>query len=111
MRIEFDNPKHEGLVNDHVALSKKFDRRGKKVSVDILATLNVLRDAPSLAEVPRAFRPHPLKAEWKGFFAADVDDKGRVIFKPKHAGDPNYRIDNHRTITSITVVEIYKDYH
>ena len=111
MRIEFDNPNHEGLVNDHDALSKKFDRRGQKVSIDILATLNVLRDAPALSDVPRAYRPHPLKAEYKGFFSVDVDAKGRVIFKPNHAGDPNYRIDNFKTINSITVYEIYKDYH
>lgn len=111
MKIEFDNPKHERLVNDFGALSKKFDRGNQRISIDILATIDVLRAADSLADVPRSYRPHPLKAEYKGFFAVDVTNKGRNIFRPNHDGDSNYRIDNPKTITSIIVIEIYKDYH
>lgn len=111
MKIAFDNPKHEELVNDFDALSKKYDRGSKKVAVDILATVDVLRAADSLFDVPRAYRPHPLKAEYKGFFGVDVTKTHRNIFKPDHDGDPNFRIDNYKTITSIVIVEIYKDYH
>jgi mRNA-degrading endonuclease YafQ of YafQ-DinJ toxin-antitoxin module len=111
MKIVFDNPKHEELVNDFGALSKKYDRRSKKVAADILATIEVLRAAESLFDVPRAYRPHPLTAEYKGFFAVDVTVTHRVIFKPNHDGDPNFRIDNYKSITSIVISEIYKDYH
>lgn len=100
------------MVNDFDALSKKFDRRGQRSNADdILAALDVLRAAETLAEVPRSFRPHPLKADYKGFFAIDVTKTHRIVFKPDHDGDPNYRIDNYRTITSVTIVEIFKDYH
>ena len=111
MKLEFINPKHEALVNDYGALSRKFDRHGKKGAEGILAALAVLHAADCLADVPRAFRPHPLKAGRKGQFAIDVTAKERVIFKPKHDGDPNYRIDNYKTINSITILEIFEDYH
>jgi mRNA-degrading endonuclease YafQ of YafQ-DinJ toxin-antitoxin module len=73
--------------------------------------LEVLRSADTLADVPRSYRPHPLKGEYKGYFAIEVTRARRNIFKPNHDGDLNFRIDNYRTINSITVVEIFKDYH
>ena len=111
MQLDFDNPKHETLVNDFGMLSKKFDGHGHKNADAILAALAVLDAAPTLADVPRAYRPHPLKAGYKGFFAVDVTKTHRIVFKPNHDGDPNFRIDNYKTITSITIVEILKDYH
>ncbi len=112
MNVAFDNPRHEALVNDFGALSKKFDHGGRKSNAeDILAAMEVLRAAESLADVPRTYRPHPLKAEYKGFFAIDATKTHRLIFKPNHDGDPNFRIDNYKTITSVTIVEIFKDYH
>lgn len=111
MQIEFDNPKHEQLANDSDALSKKFDRGGHKNADDILAALTALRAADCLADVPRSYRPHPLKGEYKGFFAVDVTKTHRIIFKPDHDGDPDYRIDNYKTITAIVIVQIFKDYH
>lgn len=107
MNLTFDNPKHEALINDADALSKKF--RGD--ADEILAAVEVLRAANSLNDVPRSYRPHPLKAAYKGFFAIDVTRTHRIIFKPDHEGDLNYRIDNYKSITSVTIVEIYKDYH
>lgn len=111
MTLEFDNPKHEALINNHEALSKKYNKKGQQSADNILATIEVLRAADSLFDVPRAYRPHPLQAEYKGCFAVDVDDKNRVIFKPSHDGDQNFRIDNHKTITSIKIIEIFKNYH
>lgn len=111
MDISFDNQSHERLANDPEALAKKFDRKGDSASLDILAALSVLYSAPSLADVPRSYRPHPLKGGLKGSFAVDVNKTHRVIFKPDHHGDEHFRIDNFKTITSIIVVEIFKDYH
>lgn len=112
MNLGFDNPKHEASVNDFAALSKRFDRGGRSSNADdILAALEVLRAAESLADVPRSYRPHPLKAEYKGFFAIDVTKTHRIIFKPNHDGDPDFRIDNYKTINSVTILEIFKDYH
>ena len=111
MEISFDDPKHEKLANDFRALSKKYDKKGRKVAEEIIATLDVLRAANSLFDVPRAYRPHPLKGNYKGYFAVDVTKTHRVIFRPNHKDDPNFRIDNYKSIVSIDIVEIYTDYH
>ncbi|HLY61045.1 MAG TPA: hypothetical protein VKV95_09875 [Terriglobia bacterium] len=111
MNIRFDDPKHEKLANDFDALSKRYDKKGQKNADEIIATIDALRAANSLYEVPPSFRPHPLKAEYKGFFAVDVTSTHRVIFKPDHKDDPNFRIDNFKSITSIIIVEIFLNYH
>ncbi|HUI08859.1 MAG TPA: hypothetical protein VL221_00965 [Bacteroidota bacterium] len=111
MNMVFDNPKHEALVNDFKALSKRYNKKSADSASDILKALSVLLAADTLAEVPHSFRPHPLKGEFKGCFAVDVDDVHRVIFRPNHDGDPNYRIDNHRTIKKIVVLDIFYNYH
>ncbi len=112
MEIDFDNPKHEQLVNDYKALSKRYNKKkGVDSASAIIATMDVLKAANTLAEVPPSYRPHPLKGEYKGTFAVDVDKKNRVIFKPNHDGDPEFRIDNPKSIKKITIIEIFKDYH
>lgn len=111
MDLSFENTSHERLVNDPDALAKKFDRKHSGASMDILAALNILHAAPSLADVPRTYRPHPLKGGLKGSFAVDVDKTHRVIFTPDHDGDEHFRIDNFKTITAINIIEIFKDYH
>ena len=112
MNIDFDNPKHGRLVNDGKALAKRYNKtKGVDSASDILQALNVLQSANTLAEVPSSFRPHPLKAEYKGCFAVDVNKVHRVIFKPNHDGDSNFRIDNHKSITNITIIDIFTDYH
>ncbi len=111
MKIDFDNQKHEALVNNHDALRKKYNKNGQEFADDILATFEVLRAADALADVPRSYRPHPLQGSYKKCFAVDVTSKHRVIFRPNHDGDQNFRIDNFKTITSILILEIFKDYH
>ena len=111
MKIRFDDPKHEKLANDYEALSKRYNKRGQRDADEIIATIDVLRAAMSLFEVPPGFRPHPLKADYKGCFAVDVTNTHRVIFKPDHKDDPNFRIDNYKSITAIVIIEIFKNYH
>jgi mRNA-degrading endonuclease YafQ of YafQ-DinJ toxin-antitoxin module len=111
MNIDFDNPKHQTLVNNYDALCRKYDKRGQIVALEIIAVIDVLRAADTLFDVPRGYRPHPLKGEYKGGFAVDVTNTHRVIFRPDHEGDPNFRINNPKSITHISIIEIYKDYH
>lgn len=111
MDIEFDNPRHEALVNDYPSLCRKYNKKGVRPADDILATIDSLKAAPSLADLPRSLRPHTLQGVYRGHFAADVTKKERVIFKPNHDGDPSFRIDTPSTITSIVIVEIFIDYH
>ncbi|MCX6168649.1 MAG: hypothetical protein NTX65_04895 [Ignavibacteriales bacterium] len=112
MNIEFYNLKHERLVNDYESLKKRYNKvKGVDSASDIIATLDVLFAAPTLADVPTGFRPHPLKGTYKGYFAVDVDKVIRVIFRPNHEGDSEYRIDNYKTIKNISVIEIFSNYH
>ena len=111
MKIRFDDPKHEALANDFQALSKRYDKKGQKNAEEIIATIDVLRAANSLYEVPPSYRPHPLKAGYKGCFAVDVTNTHRVIFKPDHNNEPDFRIDKHKSITAIVILEIFEDYH
>jgi mRNA-degrading endonuclease YafQ of YafQ-DinJ toxin-antitoxin module len=111
MDLVFCNPKHEKLVSNPDALSKKYDKKGQNNAEEILGTIDVLRAAPTLFEVPRAFRPHPLQGDLKGYFAVNVTETHRIIFQPDGQGDPDYRIDNYKTIIKVEITEIFKDYH
>jgi mRNA-degrading endonuclease YafQ of YafQ-DinJ toxin-antitoxin module len=111
MNISFENPKHEKLANDFDALSKKYNKKGQKIAEEIATTLTALAAADSLFDLPPGFRPHPLGAEYKGCFAVNVTNTHRILFKPNHQGDPNYRIDNPKSIKSVIIVEIYINYH
>jgi len=111
MELEFDDPKHERLVNDPAALSKKYDKKGQNNADDILGTIDVLYAADTLLDVPRGFRPHPLHGGYQGYFAVDVTDTHRCIFRPNELNNPEFRIDNYKSITRIIIVEIFKDYH
>lgn len=111
MDIAFDNPKHEALANDSSALCRKFDKKGSGYGDDILATLDILKAAPTLASIPHSFRPHPLQGSYKGCFAVNVTKKFRIIFRPNHDDDPCFRIDTPDSISSIIIIELFIDYH
>lgn len=112
MEIEFRSLTHERLAGDYRALSKRYNTtRGVDSATAILMVLDVLRAAESLADVPPSFRPHPLKGSYKGSFAVNVDKVHRVVFQPNHGEDPGFRIDSYKTITRITISELFKDYH
>jgi mRNA-degrading endonuclease YafQ of YafQ-DinJ toxin-antitoxin module len=111
MKIRFDDRKHEILANDFELLSKRYDKKSRKNADEIIATLDALRAAVSLFDVPPSYRPHPLKAKYKGCFAVDVTNTHRVILRPDHRNDPAFRIDNYKSITAIRILEIFVDYH
>lgn len=112
MNIEFATLKLEGMAND-VAKLEKLIRKQKAhcTADDILERLNVLASADSMADIPPSLRPHPLKGGLKGRFAVNVSETHRIIFRPDHEGDPEFRIDNRNTIKRIIVEELCKDYH
>lgn len=113
MDLQFENPKHESLLNDYDALRKEYKKDQYDPSFDILKAIEVLRAADSLFDIPPAYRPHELGREYEyhGCFGIDVNDTHRVIFKPIHTGDKNFNINNYNTIKSVSIKEIYKDYH
>jgi len=111
MIIDFDNPKHETLINNYESLCKRYDKKGLCFAEMIIRTVDVLIAANSLFDVPRTYHPHPLHGEYKGCFAIDVTKKYRLIFRPVNNGVHDYRIDNYKTIQAISILELLKDYH
>lgn len=111
MDIDFDNPKHQNLVNNYEALCKKYNRKGVGHAKEILAALDILKAVDTLFEVPHFYRPHPLRGIYRGCFAVDVNNIHRVIFRPNEVKCPDFRIDNCKSIVAIIIIEIFKNYH
>lgn len=112
MIISFATPKHEKLANDYLALEKYVTKQKAHCTADdVLETLNALWAADSSFDLPHHLHPHTLFGNYKGHFAVWISKQDRIIFRPDHEGDPEFRIDNHKTIKRIIIVEICKDYH
>lgn len=112
MTISFATPKLEKLANDNVTLSKHVAKQKAHCTADdIMSVLDSLAAAESSADLPASLRPHPLKGNLKGHFAVNVSKTHRIIFRPDHDGDTEFRIDNHKTIKRIEVTAICVDYH
>jgi mRNA-degrading endonuclease YafQ of YafQ-DinJ toxin-antitoxin module len=112
MKISFSTPKLEKLANDSVALSKHIAKQKARCTAnDVTSVLDSLAAADSSFDLPASLRPHPLKGKLKGHFAVDVSKTHRIIFRPDHDGNTEFRIDNHKTIKRIEVTAICVDYH
>ena len=112
MLIGFTTQKLENVANDDVKLTKLCKRkRAHCTADDIIEVLNILSSADCLVDIPSSLRPHPLQGNLKGRFAVKVSKTHRIIFRPDHEGDPEFRIDNPKTIKRIVVEELCKDYH
>jgi hypothetical protein len=100
-------------------LEKQIQKRKAPATIDdVIATINALGSAPSCADIPPQFNPHPLQGKLKGSFAVDIltgkggRGKHRIIFRPNHGSDdPEFRIDNFKSIKKIIVDDICVDYH
>ena len=118
MIIEFATKKIERAVNsanvDDMIELERIIRRKKApcTSDEIIETLDALYATSSLYDLPaRPFYPEPLKGSLKGSFSVRINKKARIIFRPDHADDPAFRIDNPKTIKRIVVDELCIDYH
>jgi mRNA-degrading endonuclease YafQ of YafQ-DinJ toxin-antitoxin module len=112
MNIRFATDKLEQIANDSVKLDKLCRKQKAHCTADdILEQLNILDVALSIADIPATLRPHPLQGSLKGSFAINVSPAHRIIFRPDHEDDPDFRIDNRNTIKRIVVEELCIDYH
>lgn len=100
-----------GLANDYEKLVKWCGKKTTATADEVLASLNALQAAPSLFDLPHLFRPHPLRAGYKGCFGIWVNKRERIIIRPDPDQDPPSVIYNPKTINSIRVVELCIDYH
>lgn len=112
MIISFATARLQKLANDSVALAKHVAKQNAHCTADdILSVLDSLWAADSSFDLPPSLRPHPLKGNLKGHFAVNVSKTHRIIFRPDHDGDTEFRIDNHKTIKRIEITAICVDYH
>ncbi len=112
MKVSFATDKLERTANDVALLEKLIRKQNAHCNADdIIQVLNILEAADSGADIPPTLRPHPLQAEWKDHFAVDISKTHRLIFRPDHDDDPDFRIDNHKTIKRIVIVKLCIDYH
>lgn len=123
MLIDFASSKLGDIANGeengtYSKLAKHIKNKPPITINDVITTLDVLEAAPSCFDIPPRYNPHPLDGKLKGSFAVDIltgkggRGKYRIIFRPNHGGDdPEFRIDNFKSIKKIVVEDICVDYH
>ena len=103
MEISFREKKLRKICEDKQMLQKRFGECAVKIS----QRLGEFLSAESLHDIKMLPGPrlHPLQGNYSGYFALDVKQPYRIIFKPLN-GDLN-------DLKTITTIEIFKieDYH
>ena len=111
MEIYFRNRKLQRTFGSDRNLTRTHGRRMARL---IMVRLAVLKNAPSLAQVPSTppDRCHPLIGDRIGQYAVDLVHPFRLVFEPAH--DPLPRGEDGGVelceITAITVLGVF-DYH
>jgi mRNA-degrading endonuclease YafQ of YafQ-DinJ toxin-antitoxin module len=112
MKVSFATSKLEKLANDSVAMAKLVAKQKAHCTADdVQGVFDALAAADSSFDLPNSLRTHPLQGNLKGHFGVDVSKTHRIIFRPDHDGDTEFRIDNHKTIKRIVVTAICVNYH
>lgn len=109
MEFDFKDKKLKDLCEQAQVAQRKL---GTKMARKLRARLADLLAAPSVAELPQAGRPHPLKGDRAGEFALDLVHPQRLVFKPAHNPVPRSEdggIDWSR-VTRVCIIWI-GDYH
>ncbi|HBR18740.1 MAG: hypothetical protein A2Y13_12400 [Planctomycetes bacterium GWC2_45_44] len=111
MNIRFISTKLQKVLCTEKELVRHY---GSKNAQKIQNRLVLLRNAPTLAQMPSTppYRCHPLKGDYAGCFAVDVNHPFRIIFRPAHTPVPT-KEDGGIDLTAVTDIEILdiKDYH
>ena len=83
MEISFKTTRLEKQFSAEKELQRAY---GKAVTVRIQTRMAVLKNAPTLADVPKEppERCHPLKNNRRGEFTVDVGSRQRLVFVPNH---------------------------
>lgn len=111
MDIQFINSKLQKVLCSENEIIRQYGQQNAK---KIKNRMGVLRSAPTLAQVPTVppDRCHPLKGDYKGCYAVDVNHPCRLIFRPAHNPVPK-KEDGGIDLIAVTAIEILdvKDYH
>lgn len=101
-------------LKKQLADQRQMERAFGHVMPALKRRLDLLRAAPTLAEVPHTppARRHELTGDWRGHLAVDVSGNWRMVFRPDHDPVPRHAdggIDP-AAITAVVIVAIL-DYH
>ncbi len=111
MELFFASKKLTKIFNSHKSLVKHY---GEKIARKIEIRLSVLESSPALKEVPTdsPVRCHELAGKKKGFFAVDVSENYRLVFRPYHDPVPQKEEGGIELagITKIVICSV-EDYH
>ena len=111
MDINFKPRKLKKIFNDERKLKAEY---GEPMARTIMRRFAVLKNAPTLAQVPasKPDRRHQLDHDRSGQYAVDLIHPFRLIFVPAHHPAPRLDdggVDTSR-VTAITIIEV-GDYH
>lgn len=109
MKIVIEDKKLRKLCEDQAHARKVL---GVQAARKLGTRLVELRDAPSLFDLPRAYRPHALKGTRAGQFSVDVDKGVRLVVRCADEPPPldeQQGLDWHR-VRTVRIVFI-GDYH
>ena len=111
MKIEFEAPKLKKVFNEQAALVRSY---GPQMARKIMMRLAVLKNAPSLADVPtvKPDRCHQLGHDRNEQFAVDLIHPHRLIFAVHDHPVPR-KADGGIDLTAVTAIRIQEvvDYH
>ena len=112
MEITFKTTKLAKLFNSENELNRKF---GAKMSRTIQSRMALLKNAPSLANVPNTPPPrrHQLSQDRDEQFAVDLVHPQRLIFEVDHDPIPRNEDDEGIDLAKVTAIRILEviDYH
>jgi proteic killer suppression protein len=109
MRIIFTSKKMRNACSSEKEMIKAF---GKDCAKKLMQRLMELDAAPTMDQIPRHARCHPLISDLKGSYAVDLVQPYRLIFKPC-IGDPPLKSGGGLDLSSVDTIEIIRviDYH
>jgi len=110
MDLVFANNKLRRQMSSEREMQRAFGERARKLQL----RLGVLKNAASLADVPRdpPTRCHELTGDWAGCFAVMIAGNWRLVFEPGHNPTPT-TADGGVDLSSVTAVRVLEvvDYH
>lgn len=111
MDIRFINSKLQKVLCSEKEIIRHYGQKnGKKIK----NRMAVLRNAPTLAQVPTVppFRCHLLTGDLHGCFAVDIEHPFRLIFRPDYNPVPQ-KDDGGIDLAAVKAIEILdvRDYH
>jgi len=115
MDIRFTDKKLEKISLDETMMLAHVKSKGvqdpAKAVFRIQLALTHIDAADTMHEIPEMFRPHPLVVDLYGHYGLDITKSHRMILRPDHDDQPDFKWENTRNITRVEITQLCFDYH